>query len=828
MHHTPLFMTDAQLGAELERCEYCEEKPCTKACPADCSPADFIMAARGMRRSDFARAAAHIMTKNPLGGVCGAICPDTHCQAACSHKLFDRAIEIPTVQAALVARAKALGVMPELEVTPASGHKVAIVGAGPAGLAAALTLAQAGHAVDIFDRGARAGGACALIPPLRMDPEVLDSDVRWLCSHPRIALHLNSAVEKPEELLRQGFEAVLVAAGLHQPIVLGIDGESLCVAGNTYLAAPGNYPVSGRVAVIGGGAIACDCAVTARQAGAEVELFALEKVGEMPLTPKELKLLLDEKIQLNGRVRVTRVLAQGGKVTGLQVQRVTLPDGATFHPTKVRDVAGSEQTLDGFALVVVAIGNRPTLKVNGNPAVFAAGDAAHGAGTAVEAAAAGKNAALQITAFLNKRSVPAIEKPRKSTIRVRGYRDLPVALDVDFFGRMLPSPFLLSAAPPTDGYAQMKKALDAGWAGGIMKTAFDGVPIHIPSEYMHVFDERTYGNCDNVSDHPLSRVCEEIGRLVQEYPQRLIAASTGGPVTGNDASDRAGWVSNTKKLEQAGAMAIEYSLSCPQGGDGTEGDIVSQSPALTAKIIDWILAAGDPAIPKLFKLTGAVTSIAVIVKAVKEVLDRHPQAKAGVTLANTFPTLSFRPGRKQTWDEGILVGMSGQGVAPISNLSLASVARLGVHVSGNGGPMDYMAAAHFLALGARSVQFCTVAMKYGVHVVDELHGGLSHLMQERGIRSVGELIGRALPDPISGFMELPATKGIPQLDAELCMHCGNCTRCGYLAVSLDDDKRPRFDPALCIGCSLCTRKCFAGALAMRERSAGELAALAQA
>ena len=74
--------------------------------------------------------------------------------------------------------------------------------------------------------------------------------------------------------------------------------------------------------------------------------------------------------------------------------------------------------------------------------------------------------------------------------------------------------------------------------------------------------------------------------------------------------------------------------------------------------------------------------------------------------------------------------------------------------------MDYKAAANFLALGARTVQFCTVVMKYGFGVVDELHSGLSYLMAERGLASVGELIGRALPDPITGFMDLSATKKI--------------------------------------------------------------------
>jgi heterodisulfide reductase subunit A-like polyferredoxin len=77
-------------------------------------------------------------------------------------------------------------------------------------------------------------------------------------------------------------------------------------------------------------------------------------------------------------------------------------------------------------------------------------------------------------------------------------------------------------------------------------------------------------------------------------------------------------------------------------------------------------------------------------------------------------------------------------------------------------------------------------------------------------------------------MELPATKPVSAVTEELCQHCGNCTRCPYLAITLDERKVPRTDPALCIGCSICAQKCFSGALHMRERTAEELAVLTEA
>ncbi len=848
---SPFILTDAQLAAEIARCEYCAEKPCRGACPADCSPADFIMAARVGGRSDFARAAAMILSANPLGGVCGVVCPDSHCMRACARAKLDAPVNIPAVQATIVARARARGGVPEFAGERTAGHRVAIVGGGPVGRGAAAVLAQRGCRVEVFEP-ARAGGMAALIPDFRLDPEVLAADLAFVTSLGAIEMRAERVTD-PAALRAGGYDAIVVTTGLDRPVELGIPGEELAVKGLTFLADPARTPLAGkRVAVVGGGAVAADCAETAARTGAaSVEMFALEKLPEMPLTAKELNGLLRAGVAVSGRTRVVAIVREGAAVRGLETVKVELPPGAAFYPSRVRDVPGTGQHRPDLDAVIVAIGARPAPLPRGVSGVFVAGDAEHGPTTVVEAVAAGKNAAVEVLAFLgfsgsgfavrpsadggHGAGSLANPEPRapspvriKSTVVLPGWRRLPVPLDAEFFGRPILSPFLLSAAPPTDGYEQMRKAYEAGWAGAVMKTAFDGVPIHIPSRYMFAFDETTFANCDNVSGHPLDRVCREVERLRREFPDRLTLASTGGPVTGRDEADRAGWQSNTRKLEAAGACGVEYSLSCPQGGDGTRGDIVSQDAELTAKIVGWVMEAGDPDVPKLFKLTAAVTAIAPIVAAIRQVFARRPGARAGVTLANTFPTLAFRAGDRANWEEGIVVGMSGAGVTPISNLTLANVSRLGVVVSGNGGPMDYLAAANFLALGARTVQFCSIAMRHGVGIVDELHSGLSHLLAARGLRSVAELIGRALPRPITPFGELPAAKMISAVDAELCARCGNCTRCPYLAITLDGEKVPVTDPARCVGCSFCTLMCFTGALAMRERTREEAAALVEA
>ncbi len=780
------------------------------------------MAARCGAPSDFVRSAAIILGSNPLGGVCGAVCPDSFCVRACVHRTFDHPVRIQPVQAAIVRRAHAAGMHAFERPTP-TGRRIAVLGAGPAGLGAAAVLAQLGHAVTLFDDAPEAGGACMLIPEFRLDRSMLRQDVDTLLSWGDITTRFSTHVDDPASLITsREFHAVVVAAGRSVPNRPAIPGAQAITDWRSFLADRARPALDGmRVAVIGCGAIAVDCAVTARERGAEhVEILYRRRFDHAPLQAYERSLLLDAGVVVIGCTRVDAVRVRQGRVTGVVTQGLTLPAGqaplaANFIPTP-----GERPVRRSVDMVIAAIGStsdQPPVTARG---VFPAGDFVNGETTVVEAVASGKNAAMDAHRFVTKERGRRHDAGVKSTVVIAGRPLMPVPLDAEFFGRPIRSPFLLSAAPHTDGYDQVRLAYEAGWSGAVMKTAFHNLPIHIPAEYMVVLGERTFANCDNVSGHPLERVCDEIRRLVTGFPDRLTLGSTGGPVTGDDASDRRVWQLNTRMLEQAGAMGIEYSLSCPQGGDGTHGDIVSQDAELSAKVIGWVLDAGDPAVPKLFKLTGAVTSIRSILLRIRQVFEAHPRALAGVTLANSFPSLTFRPGPEGR-DLGVVVGMSGEGVFPISCLTLAKAAGLGLTISGNGGPMNHRMAARFMELGAQTVQFCTIVMKHGLGVVDDLHSGLSHHLHTRGLRSVAALIGAMGTHPITGFDELTAVKRVPQLTADLCGHCGNCTRCPYRAITRDRRGLPVIDPTQCIGCSLCVQKCYAGALAMRARRPGE-------
>jgi dihydropyrimidine dehydrogenase (NAD+) subunit PreT len=290
-----------------------------------------MIAARVGHPSDIQRAAAEIMSSNPLGGVCGLVCPDRFCMAACSRRKFDGSINIPKVQATLVEMAKRLGGIPKFSTPALNGKKVAVIGGGPAGLGVASALGQLGYAVDIFESRESLGGMMNLIPNQRLDKEVVRSDIEFLLSLGTINAKTGVSVEDPKQLLTEGYDAVCVTTGLWKPIELGIENEDLAIKMVDLLSNKEAYTFGGRVAIIGGGATALDCAITAKERGAaHVELFMLEKLSEMPLTANERQELIDNDIEVNGRIRLTRIQTDGRNVSGIETKKVELPEGQPF------------------------------------------------------------------------------------------------------------------------------------------------------------------------------------------------------------------------------------------------------------------------------------------------------------------------------------------------------------------------------------------------------------------------------------------------------------------------------------------------------------------
>jgi dihydropyrimidine dehydrogenase (NAD+) subunit PreT len=779
---SPSYLSDAQLRAELLRCQSCETKPCRRGCPAGCSPADFIMAARCSESSDYRRAAAHILAHNPLGGVCGSVCPDTLCMARCTRRGFDAPVNIPGIQAAIVRRARRLGVLPRFEPLPATGERVAVVGTGPAGLGAASVLAKAGHTVHVFDAAGEAGGMARLIPHDRLDPEVLEADVAWLLGLGDLQLVLGERVELPRDLLQRGYAAVIVAAGLGEPVPLDVPGAKRAIHWTRMLGGDPPELRGRRVAVVGDGGVAVDCAEAAiAQGAAHVEIFARKALSELAPTRLERERLFAAGVHVSGRVRVTAIHGRRAQVTGLDLCKVELAPGEAFHPSRLTDLPHGQHGRRDLDAVILCIGAKPGLRCERHPRVIYTGDVDTGPTSVVEALASGKRAGLEVHKMLagaeeaacpdrgscadgigcpKRATCPEWNRPATADGASGGSRaraGLPVSLTTDFFGRAIASPFLLSAAPAGDGYVRVKRAYETGWAGGVLSAPGDA----------------------------LDRACADLERLRQEFPDRLTLASACGAVTGDLEADARSWEAITRRLDAAGAMGVEYALSPAQG------DAVSHDPETWARLVDRVLAVSDPGVPKLFRLTAAATD--PLLAGIAAAFARHPDTLAGVTLAGAPPAPSFALRAAAAGDE----------------VALASASRRRLVVSSDGESMDYRTAARLLALGARTVQVGAAAMIYGLGVVNELQGGLSFFLAERGLRSVSELVASAAAQTLP-----PTGKAVCEVDLATCTGCGNCSRCPHFAIALDARDRPTVDCVRCFGCGLCVQLCLNGSLSL--------------
>ena len=375
-----LYLKQPQLKAELEKCLQCKTKPCKAACPVSCSPCDFIKYAK---EGNFDKAAEEILRQNPLGETCGLICPDKFCMKACTRANLDASIKIPAVQAAIMQKANEVFV----DGNPDNGKKIAVVGLGPAGIGAVAEALKQGFSVDAFEKESSVGGALNLIPNERLPKEVLLKEWQRISNNPRLQVNFSIEVSNYKSLLNKDYDAIVIALGEQKSRKLGIEGEQFALDYTEYLQNPQKYVVSGHVMIVGGGAAAVDCALTAARQGARhTEMLVRRGISNMRITAAERDSLLQAAVDITAMTKPLKIEKSGDKLIVDTIKTEFDEQG------KLVEVAGTQIKRNNIDLVITALGSDRAEEPVENPKIIYAGDFITGGSTAVQAVASGKKA----------------------------------------------------------------------------------------------------------------------------------------------------------------------------------------------------------------------------------------------------------------------------------------------------------------------------------------------------------------------------------------------------------------------------------------------------
>jgi NADPH-dependent glutamate synthase beta subunit-like oxidoreductase/CO/xanthine dehydrogenase FAD-binding subunit len=411
---------------------------CAKSCPAHVAIPTYLAKIRG---GDLDGAARLILERNPMPAITGRVCPHV-CQQHCNRGALDETVSTRAIERHLgdhiLAHADRLMAPP----TVRSRTKVAVVGAGPAGLSAAYYLRLQGHEVTVCDRLPEAGGMLRYcIPAYRLPKDVVQRQVAALRAMGiEFKLGVTVGKELPLSRLRKSHDAVFLAPGAWRQKTLGLEQEALLQSGLDFLieVQNGRRGAPGRkVLVIGGGSVAVDVAITARRLGAErVTMACLEARDSMPAFAEDLELALEEQIALLPSWGPHRILTRGGTLTGMELRRCTSVFDAegrfrpTYDPGETMTVEadcvmlaigqGTDLDLGDRALATargLIVADEETQATN-LPGVFAGGDAATGAATVIAAIAAGRRGALAFDASLRRGKTAAASAPTEGPIEV--------------------------------------------------------------------------------------------------------------------------------------------------------------------------------------------------------------------------------------------------------------------------------------------------------------------------------------------------------------------------------------------------------------------------
>jgi len=399
---------------EAARCLLCEDAPCSKGCPAGTDPGKFI---RSIRFRNVKGAAETIRENNVLGGSCARVCPyDRLCEEFCSRCGIDKPIQIGKLQRFAVEQEKAYKMKTLVAPAKKKADKVACIGSGPASLACAAKLAQAGYQVTIFEAAEKAGGVLTYgITPARLPQHVVDFDIKTV-KDLGVKFVFDTKVGEDitvDELKKAGFKAFFVGAGLWDAKIPEIPGKDLKGVTNAidFLKAAreskGTFDPGKRVVVIGGGDVAMDCATSAKLLGAEnVMVYYRRTLEEAPANMTELQYATSLGVTITTNFAPKEMLGKDKVEFAVFKGRDGVSEAKVAVDTVVFAIGQAPEDLTKIAPVKVT--EKGTIAANAKgktnvAGIYAAGDAVNGGKTVVEAVAAGKEAAAEIIAYLEKK-----------------------------------------------------------------------------------------------------------------------------------------------------------------------------------------------------------------------------------------------------------------------------------------------------------------------------------------------------------------------------------------------------------------------------------------
>lgn len=431
---------------EALRCLNCKNMPCVAGCPVNVHIPEFIAK---IKEGDFEGAYQVIQRSSSLPAVCGRVCPqETQCESKCVRGIKGEPVGIGRLERFVADWHNAhLDEIPS--VAESNGHKVAVVGAGPAGLTCAGDLAKKGYSVTVFEALHAAGGVLVYgIPEFRLPKAIVQKEVDHLIAM-GVEIKTNMVIGKTltvDDLGEMGYEAIFIASGAGLPNFMGIPGESLkgVYSANEFLTrsnlmkAYRENPITpimkgGRVAVVGGGNVAMDAARTALRLGAEkVYIVYRRSLEELPARREEVEHAMEEGIEfmlLHNPVEILEYQnpedkrdPKNGFVSGMKCIKMELGEPDERGRRRPIPIEESEFVLD-VDTVIMSIGTSPNplikmttegLEVNKRggiiveestgettrKGVYAGGDAVTGAATVISAMGAGKLAAKSIDEYL--------------------------------------------------------------------------------------------------------------------------------------------------------------------------------------------------------------------------------------------------------------------------------------------------------------------------------------------------------------------------------------------------------------------------------------------